>query len=176
MNKGNPAYLFIVFAVVGVLYLFSGGGPSRDGFQALPNPKKARKSRQGRKTRKKAPRKGRKKLARVYRNLNTGTLSAQYKQPDGTWKVKAHPHQICLRNARFKVNESGRDRVRREGVKNVHAVIEGEVVDKKSIHGKLITYDPYTHDHFETKDGKEVFEADEVCVNSKGKITARGAK
>ena len=172
-TKGNPVFLLIIAAAVGILYLFSGEDNSMGSPKTLSNPKK--KARGSRKA-KTASRKARKKLARVYRNLNTGTLSAQFKQPNGSWKVGDHPHRICLKNVSFKVNEAGRNRVHKEKTKNVHAVIEGEVVDKKSVQGKLITYDPNKQDQFETKSGKEVFEADEVCVESSGRITAKGAK
>lgn len=43
-------------------------------------------------------------------------------------RVIAHCTRVLIRDATFKVSETGRQRVIREGVKNVHAGVIGEVV------------------------------------------------
>lgn len=113
------------------------------------------------------------KLVRVYRNLNTGTLSAQEKTSKG-WRVTMHPNKISLKNAKFKVNETSRKKVLRTKQKNVHAFIEGEMINTQDIDGKKVIYDPYKTSQFMLPNGKEVHEAQIVSVDSKGLIKAKG--
>lgn len=112
------------------------------------------------------------KLVRVYRNLNTGTLSAQEKV-GGSWKVTGHPSRVKLKNAKFLVNEGGRQRVVKSGQKNVHAYIQGEMVGNGSVSGDKVTYDPYKMDSFKAR-GKKIKNAKEVSVDSSGNIRAIG--
>ena len=90
------------------------------------------------------------KKVRVYRNLHKGCLSVQQ---DGL--VKCHTDNIVLRDFKTIVNKAGQERVRRERAKNVHAFIEGFVVDaKETWKGKLdfqwgkCYYNPYKTDHW----------------------------
>ena len=112
------------------------------------------------------------KLVRVYRNLNTGTLSAQEKV-GGSWKVTGHPNRVKLKNAKFMVNEGGRQRVLKSGQKNVHAYVQGELVGNGSVSGEKVVYDPYKMDSFKSK-GKKIKNAKEVSVDSSGNIRAIG--
>ena len=90
------------------------------------------------------------KKVRVYRNLHKGCLSVQQ-----GGLVKCHTDNIVLRDFKTIVNKAGQERVRRERAKNVHAFIEGFVVDaKESWQGKLdfrwgeCYYNPYKTDHW----------------------------
>jgi hypothetical protein len=121
---------------------------------------------------KKTPTKRGSKLIRVYRNLNTGTLSAQEKV-GGSWKVTDHPNRVKLKNAKFMVNQGGRQRVIKSGQKNVHAYIQGELVGSGSVSGDKVVYDPYKMDSFKAK-GKKIKKAKEVSVDSSGNIRAIG--
>ncbi len=97
-----------------------------------------------------------KKSVDVYKNLHKGCWSVRQ-----SGKVVAHLDYICLKNCNFHVGNSGRDRVRKEGVKNVHAYIRGFVpstdevtfrteddLEKKGWTWQEITYCPYQYDSF----------------------------
>lgn len=175
MNAKSIKFLLFIFAISSIGILLSGKQ------EAMPlimeNPKKSSKQRKP-KTKKKAyskkEQKRKAKIVRIYRNLNTGTLSAQEKTSKG-WRVTMHPSKVKLKNAKFKVNQTGRKKVLSSKQKNVHAVIEGELVDNKTpINGLTITYDPYKTSQFVLESGKKVFEAELVSVDEKGNIRAKG--
>ena len=63
-----------------------------------------------------------KKSVQVYKNLHKGCWSVRQ-----AGKVVAHLDYICLHDCNFHVGKAGRDRVRKDGVKNVHAYITGFV-------------------------------------------------
>jgi hypothetical protein len=167
MNTNLKIILFIL-AITGTAYLLK----KENTVPVLSNPRKSKKKKK--KPTKKKPSSKKTKKVRIYRNLNTGTLSAQEKTSKG-WRVTMHPSRIKLKNAKFKVNQTGRKKVLKDKQKNVHAVIEGELVDTKStIDGQKIIYDPYKTSQFMLKSGKKVFEAELVSVDSKGNIRAKG--
>jgi len=62
---------------------------------------------------------------RVYRNLHKDCWSIQQKNTKGRWLVVAHTDSITLRDCELRVSEAGRQRVLKEGRKNVHAYIQG---------------------------------------------------
>lgn len=64
---------------------------------------------------------------RVYRNLHRARWSVQVKKENG-WRVAFHAETVLLCNCRAILSESGRDRARREGRRNVHAKIEGVLI------------------------------------------------
>lgn len=79
----------------------------------------------------------------VYRNLS-------YPQ-DGVWYsimqrglVIGHTQIVDLRKCTFKVRESGRQKVIRTGVKNVHAYVVGTIADRE----------PAWHTHYEKLSGR----------------------
>ena len=92
---------------------------------------------------------------KVYWNLNKNCWSVQHKG-----KVVYHLPKVKLINVSFKVSEAGRQRVIKEGRKNVHAFVVGNLVldnTPKSSHkslGSPITYNPYTHSCFHYKASK----------------------
>lgn len=63
-------------------------------------------------------------------------------------RVTEHTSQITLKDARFVVNQKGRDRVRREGKKNVHAYIQGTPVNEGASGTRSVSYNPYRDDFF----------------------------
>ena len=85
----------------------------------------------------------------VYYNIHKRCFSVQdYK----TGLVKRHARNISLTNAMFVVRKSGNERVKSEGKKNVHAFVNGIVVNKYAkIDNEFcfpVRYDPYTMDYF----------------------------
>lgn len=189
MKEFNAKNLVSLLFVVGALYVVFGGGQDKTelgGQKYLPRvknptrkrPKRSPKRRVKKPTKKSKPQKKRSKkkvyktkLVRVYRNLNTGTLSAQEKV-NGGWRVTSHPKSVKLKNAKFIVNEAGRKKVVKTKQKNVHAYIQGNLVKGGKVKGGKVKYDPYKNKNFKMG-RKNVFNASEVSVNSKGEIRAK---
>lgn len=84
---------------------------------------------------------------RVYFNLHKKVFSVQDKK---TRKVIGHTEHIILENVKFIVSESGRQRVLREKKKNVHAFVEGDVLENGIFDMKYsnVTYNPYRDSTF----------------------------
>ena len=85
----------------------------------------------------------------VYFNLRKKLWSVRSRE---TGRVLCHCHEVALRGVRFVVGAAGRERVRREGRKNVHAFVRGEVcpeggTPRGAIWNK-VGYNPYTVDSF----------------------------
>jgi hypothetical protein len=55
-----------------------------------------------------------------------------------------------MRDCKFVVRPAGREKVRREGRKNVHAFVRGYIVEASGALNTpiLVTYNPYKHDTF----------------------------
>ena len=88
--------------------------------------------------------------ARIYRNLNNGRMSVQVKVGK-SWKVVGHVLEAVLEDVRFHVPESGRQRVIRDGCKNVHAWGEGLLLGPTngSIFAPVdLAYNPYLNATF----------------------------
>lgn len=83
----------------------------------------------------------------VYYNFNRGLLSVRQRG-----RVVEYVDSISLADVEFIVRPGGRDRVRREGRKNVHAWIRGYrtiLSDPDStLSSSAVTYNPYRHDTF----------------------------
>lgn len=96
----------------------------------------------------------------VYYNLHSHKWSL--KALEGPYKglVVGHADTVLLWNANAKVSEAGRQRVLREGRKNVHAGIVGRVIGttnnrpERDLQG-LISYNPYRGPGFYYKDTDE---------------------
>jgi hypothetical protein len=90
------------------------------------------------------------RAVRVYRNLQRNTFSVVQ---DGL--VKAHMDQLCLKDVTPVVSLAGRERVVKEGRKNVHAYLRGLIDDapKPSVCVEL-TYNPYKSCSFYLKGEK----------------------
>lgn len=95
---------------------------------------------------------------KAYRNLHKKCFSIVDLK---TGRVFKHQFHVVLRNASFRVSESGRQRVLREKRKNVHAYVVGELVETNfqfpDLQPKEAYYNPYKVDSFriwdETKRG-----------------------
>lgn len=94
------------------------------------------------------------KIVQVYRNLNNNSFSIRCSKSK---LVLAHGNDFIIKNAFSKVSESGRQRVIKEGRKNVHAYVEGEisedVVKDYEILDELY-YNPYGQANFTLKNNK----------------------
>ena len=116
------------------------------------------------------------KKVMVYYNLHKHTFSVTYQG-----KVILHADMVKLRDVEFRVREGGKEKVRSEKNKNVHAFVIGTLEDfceypcdnyttpSDSI---VVTYNPYKYDSFVIKDTEEpIYKANEVeMINSKNKI------
>lgn len=108
-------------------------------------------------------------LVDVYRNLHTNNGYSIRCSKSGL--VLSHCSTVKLRNARFIVSESGRQKTIQEKRKRVHAYIRGELIginefipdDFLQVH-----YNPYHTPLFTlAEDNKPVLEADEVICCGK---------
>ena len=84
----------------------------------------------------------------VYKNLHQNCWSAKSTK---TGLVLFHCNSVLLKNAIFKVNEKGRQRVLAKRSKNVHAGVVGTVCDanyKEYRFQERVTYNPYKTETF----------------------------
>ena len=89
----------------------------------------------------------------VYRNLHKRCYSIRQQG-----FVVAHAPTVMITDAKLVVHPGGRDRVRATGHKNVHAFIQGTIVEG-DWHGEAmepIRYDPYRFDGFVDRYGNVV--------------------
>ena len=111
---------------------------------------------------------------KVYYNLHKHTFSIQTKTPKG-WRVTGYADKLNLRDVEFRVSEAGRQRVLKEGRKNVHAFVIGTLVDEELETSVDVSYNPYKQGYFYRKDnGEAVSKAAEVTlVNRQVKISSQ---
>jgi hypothetical protein len=91
-----------------------------------------------------------------------------------TRRVVSHEAVVVLSDASFKVSEAGRQRVIREGRKNVHAGVEGFVESNTAIKeipvsAIKVTYNPYKWNSFVDIDQNPVYHASVVYLDAQGK-------
>jgi hypothetical protein len=101
---------------------------------------------------------------RVYFNTHKMCLSVQHKG-----KVIAHVKNIILENVEFKVSSAGRQRVIKEGKKNVHAFVIGTVIKSSTLtFNQPVTYNPYQYTQFVYKaSGKGITHARECKISGR---------
>jgi hypothetical protein len=93
------------------------------------------------------------KKVKIYYNLHKNCLSVQYKG-----KIIAYLDEIELKDAQFKVSESGRQRVLENNRKNVHAYVVGTATTtpietaSKELLKRNVTYNPYKYNSFVERD------------------------
>lgn len=120
----------------------------------------------------------------VYRNLHQNCWSVKSKE---TGRVIAHADEVQLSGVDYKVSQAGRERVLREKSKNVHAGLEGTLVDYDPLGGHLptypaavfssdpsakpgpadpvnITYNPYKYSQFVVKHSEEPIAKSETAI------------
>lgn len=116
------------------------------------------------------------KKVMVYYNLHKHTFSVTYKS-----KVVLHADYVKLKNVEFRVRPTGKEKVRKEKSKNVHAFVIGTLEDycvypcdniPEEQSDKIVTYDPYKYDSFVYKSTEEpVYNAKEVdMINKRNKL------
>ena len=86
----------------------------------------------------------------VYFNLHKHVFSVRQ---CSTGRVILHTDKVHIRDPQFVVRKSGRERVLREGKKNVHAFVRGEIVhfddfNPDYLNYSLVSYNPYKFDTF----------------------------
>jgi hypothetical protein len=108
------------------------------------------------------------KPVRVYRNLHKQVISVKQ-----GGLVRCHADNVVLHLCKFIVSKAGQKRVRDEKRKNVHAYIEGVVVNARETDNLLpfswteLYYNPYKTDFWQDRaSGKEVESAEWVDVDS----------
>tara|TARA_R100001594_G_scaffold84532_1_gene119055 strand:+ start:1132 stop:1626 length:495 start_codon:yes stop_codon:yes gene_type:complete len=127
------------------------------------------------------------KVVEVYYNSHRGSLSVRDAK---TKKVFAHSTVVALKDVTFTVQPAGRDKVRRENKKNVHAWVRGTVMahwaargyeswddwlfaEKRNqcCTGARVKYNPYVNDSFVVEDTEEpISKAKCVMVYATGGI------
>lgn len=116
------------------------------------------------------------KKVMVYYNLHKHTFSVKYDD-----KVILHSDYVKLGDVEFRVRQGGKEKVRIEKSKNVHAFVIGKLLDyceypcdniPNPSSDEIVTYNPYKYDTFVYKSTEEpVFNAKEVeMINSQNKI------
>ena len=116
------------------------------------------------------------KKVKVYYNLQKHTFSVTYDE-----KVIIYADYVKLGDVEFRVRKGGKERVRSEKSKNVHAFVIGKLLDyceypcdeiPTPSSDKVVTYNPYKNDTFVFKNTEEpVYHAQEVdMINAKNKL------
>lgn len=121
----------------------------------------------------------------IYVNLHQphGTFSVRSAEGASRGLVVAHAQVVRLKDAEFKVATLGRDRVRKQQRKEVHAYVRGtlshiepDVPGPMPNSGRPVRYNPYETDFFiDRETGERVDAAQEVTAVA-GWLTAIGAK
>lgn len=116
------------------------------------------------------------KRVMVYYNLHKHTFSVKYQS-----KVVLHADYVKLSDVEFRVRPGGKERVRDEKQKNVHAFVIGNLMEyceypcERTLeppNENVVTYNPYHHDSFVKKFSDEpIYNAKEVdMVNLRNKL------
>lgn len=88
----------------------------------------------------------------VYFNLHKKLFSVRAMEGKSKGKVIAHMQNLLLDNPKFKVSKAGRERVLREGRKNVHAGVVGDFCTTLTASDRVlwepVRYNPYLFDSF----------------------------
>ncbi|QLG30003.1 hypothetical protein HUG10_20570 (plasmid) [Halorarum halophilum] len=120
----------------------------------------------------------------VYQNLHMDCLSVRSREPYERYgRVIAHVDEIVLRDVDFVVQPAGRERVRDEGRKNVHAFARGNWFDEADrddafIEGeptRFVVYNPYVYNHFVFSGTKRPIESADVCYIAPGAVEVPAA-
>lgn len=112
----------------------------------------------------------------VYRNLQKGGLSIRSRETESYGLVIDHREGVVLENVNFVVNESGRQKVLEENVKNVHAFARGIIAETMEINseGVEVTYNPYEYDSFVSKETERRIDTADVVVLCSEGVFAHG--
>ena len=116
------------------------------------------------------------KRVMVYYNLHKHTFSVTY---DG--RVILHADYVKLGDVEFRVRGGGKEKVRSEKRKNVHAFVIGDLLEYCDFpcediptlsSSDVVSYNPYKNDSFVYKEsGEPIYKAKEVdMINSTNKL------
>ena len=103
----------------------------------------------------------------VYWNLHQKCWSVVSLEGHRKGRVVAHTDKVFIRDASFVVQPAGRQRVRSEKRKNVHAFVRGTWMTSltENTEWKKIIYNPYKYDTFVFSENEEpVFSAKSVAM------------
>ena len=107
----------------------------------------------------------------VYFNLHKKTFSVRSCR---TGRVIHHTDKVDIANPEFVVRKAGRERVLREGKKNVHAFVRGDVTFFNLMYRPTLdtlTYNPYKYASFVDKQTEEpVYKASRAWLTVTDKI------
>ena len=107
----------------------------------------------------------------VYFNLHKKTFSVRSCR---TGRVIHHTDKVHIANPEFVVRKAGRERVLREGKKNVHAFVRGDVTFFNLMYRPTLdtlTYNPYKYASFVDKQTEEaVYNASRAWLTVTDKI------
>lgn len=87
----------------------------------------------------------------VYRNLHKDCFSVKALEGPQRGRVIMRVKSLCISSAKFKVSQSGREKVLALKQKNVHAGVVGELCDMNLQLTNEVTYNPYKSDTFYLK-------------------------
>jgi hypothetical protein len=94
----------------------------------------------------------------VYWNLHKDCFSIQSREKDTYGRVIHHVNSVVISLPKFVVRQAGREKVLKEGKKNVHAFVVGEFCASPYhlfTQGRRVTYNPYKYNSFVIADTKE---------------------
>ena len=96
----------------------------------------------------------------VYWNLHKHCFSIQSREKENYGKVISHKDSVAVALPKFVVRQAGREKVLKEGSKNVHAFVVGYLLSNNETvvvedKGSLVTYNPYKYKGFVKADTKE---------------------
>jgi hypothetical protein len=107
----------------------------------------------------------------IYWNIRAKEYSVRALQGPDKGRVVKRGHDFALTDVSYVVQKAGRDRVRREKCKNVHAFIRGTLQDscQDNTYYARVRYNPYRDDSW-NHDGKtiETSERARLTTNEKG--------
>lgn len=107
----------------------------------------------------------------VYRNLKFRDRVVWSVRDTKTGRVVLHTENISLKDAEFVVGQAGRERVIKEGRKNVHAGVRGcpTIARHNEQEPGQVTYNPYKYSTFvDRADETPVRTASLACLSSTG--------
>ncbi|AFL47892.1 hypothetical protein FLUX_84 [Mycobacterium phage Flux] len=112
----------------------------------------------------------------VYFNLHKHMWSVKALEGPDKGRVITRSHYVILRNVTGKVSEAGRQRVLREGKKNVHAGLVGELVQGEAVdldvNARLVTYNPRKYSTFVYADDETPFAGADLAVMTHKRVYA----
>lgn len=110
----------------------------------------------------------------VYFNLHKKIWSVKALTGASRGRVIAHCSMVSLVNVEFRVSEAGRQRVLREGRKNVHAGVVGYLTDLcgPPINSVRVRYNPRTGPKFVDEAGRVYTKAQGAILTQERKVFA----